>query len=193
MEFWGHQNFGICKSEPNSLDNRGNKMSVEKTSRRTPCPCSALAGQGQQLSLFTKGWVQIPDSLKPHVRGLQSVGIDRFSKLLYFMVTIKTYNNNKECNSYSHIYLMWSLTTGPSLSSCCFRNLSWWMILQLTLWRYLPSKSNSIHKIQNFSLTLFGINIDCAFPGQKKKMHCCCPSQIRLSCHSTCLLCMLIC
>lgn len=57
MEFWGYQNFSICKSGPNSLENRGNKrrMSMEKTSKRSPCPLSALAGQGQQLSLFTEG------------------------------------------------------------------------------------------------------------------------------------------
>lgn len=100
MEFWGYQNFGICKSKPNSLESRGNKMSVEKTSRRSPCSLTALAGQGQQLSLFTRDRMWIPESLEPHVRRLQSVGVDRFSKFLYFMVTIKTYNNNQECNSH---------------------------------------------------------------------------------------------
>lgn len=57
MEFWGYHNFGICKSRPNYLENKGNKrkMSMEKTSKRSPCPLGALAGQGQQLPLFTEG------------------------------------------------------------------------------------------------------------------------------------------
>jgi len=56
LEFWGYQNFGICIFGPDYLENRGNKtMSMEKTSKRSHCPLSAPAGQGQQLSLFNEG------------------------------------------------------------------------------------------------------------------------------------------